>query len=73
MDVKRRTSAYNWWDFNPARPISPYKAKFVDALRNDLKAIADKKYAPTQDESAFLLKVEALAKEMGIALEKNKA
>lgn len=73
MDVKRRTSAYNWWDFNAVKPEAPYKGKFATALKNDLKAMADGKYAPTQDEATFLLKVKALADEMGIALEKAKA
>jgi hypothetical protein len=72
MDVKRRTSAYNWWDFNAVKPASPYKAKFATALRNDLKAMAEGEYVPSKDEAAFLLKVEELAREMGIALEKVK-
>lgn len=71
MDVKRRTSAYNWWDFNAAKPKSPYKAKFATALRSDLKAMAEGEYAPTKAEAEFLKAVEALAGEMGIELSKN--
>ena len=73
MDVKRRTSAYNWWDFNAVKPASPYKAKFATALKNDLKAIKEGEYLPSKEEAAFLLKVEALANEMGIVLEKVKS
>jgi hypothetical protein len=73
MDVKRRTSAYNWWTFNAAKPKNPYKGKFATALKNDLKAIKDEEWLPSENEMSFLLKVEALAKEMGIALEKVKA
>lgn len=64
--VKVKLAACNWWDFNSAKPESPYKSSLIAAIKKDIKAYSDGKYAPTANEIAFLKAIEQLAKDNGL-------
>lgn len=67
-EVKRRVTAYKWYDFNAARPEAAYKGKAVNALKSDLKAMGDGKYIPEANIQKFLGEVAKLAMANGIEL-----
>ena len=69
-EVKRRLASFAWYNFNPAKPETPYKGKFASALNSDLKAINEGKFAVSDDEAKFLSECEDLAAKYGIKLGK---
>lgn len=69
-EVRRRLAAFSWYNFNPSKPETPYKGKFAGALKSDLKAMGEGKYAATADEIKFLKACEELAMQYGIKLGK---
>ena len=69
-EVRRRLAAFSWYNFNPSKPETPYKGKFAGALKSDLKAMGEGKYAATADEAKFLKACEELAMQYGIKLGK---
>lgn len=64
--VRVKLAACQWWDFNSSKPESPYKSGLLSALKKDLKAYRDGKYAPTGQELSLIKAMEQLAKDNGM-------
>jgi hypothetical protein len=69
MSVKARLAAQSWYDFNPAKPEKPYKGKAVNAIKSDLKKLAEGQYIPEDNMKEFLDRVKSLAFDCGISLD----
>lgn len=69
-EVRRRLATFSWYNFNPSKPETPYKGKFAGALKSDLKAMGEGKFAASADEAKFLKACEELAMQYGIKLGK---
>ena len=67
--VKVKMAACSWWDFNSAKPESPYKAGLLAALKKDMKAYREGKYAQSANELAVLTALEQLAKDNGLLVD----
>jgi len=69
MSVKARLTAQSWYDFNPAKPETPYKGRAVTAIKSDLKKLAEGQYIPEENMREFLDRVKSLAFDCGISLD----
>jgi hypothetical protein len=69
MSVKARLTAQSWYDFNPAKPEKPYKGRAVNAIKSDLKKLAEGQYIPEDNMKEFLDRVKSLAFDCGISLD----